>query len=107
MLAIGMIVNQLNQIFCDLTGYMIYISGYKHTLYFCQISSSRYENVKRYFSLVFFRPNFGCKVGRIKFLIIFRQTQAHCKLKSSERSNWLKRSNKLVNVGLKVALHQK
>ena len=29
MFATGKLGNKLNQIFCDLTGYMIYISGYK------------------------------------------------------------------------------
>ena len=47
MLATGKLGNKLNQIFCDLTGYMIYISGYQQTLVRFHLRS--YENEKRYF----------------------------------------------------------
>ena len=45
--ATGKLGNKSNQIFCDLTGYMIYISGYKQSLVRFHLRS--YENVKRYF----------------------------------------------------------
>ena len=47
MFATGELGNKSNQIFCDLTGYMIYISGYKQTLVRFHLRS--YENEKRYF----------------------------------------------------------
>ena len=47
MFATGKLGNKLNQIFCDLTGYMIYIPGYKQTLVRFHLCS--YENEKRYF----------------------------------------------------------
>ena len=91
MFATGGLGNQSNQIFCDLTRNMIYISEYKQTLVRFHLRS--YENEKRYFSVVLFRPNFtcSCKFVNINFSKIFGQTLAQCKLKSSERSNWLKR----------------
>ena len=89
MFATGELWNQSNQIFCDLTRHMIYISEYKQTLVRFRLRS--YENEKRYFSVVLFRPNFSCKFLNINFSIIFGQISAQCKLKSSERSNWLER----------------
>ena len=53
MFATGELGNQSNQIFCDLTGYMIYISEYKQTLVRFHLRS--YENEKRNFSVVFFQ----------------------------------------------------
>ena len=47
MFATGKLVNQLNHIFCNLTGYMVYISGHKQTLVKFHLRS--YENDKRYF----------------------------------------------------------
>ena len=72
MFATGELGNQSNQIFCDLTEYMIYISEYKQTLVRFHLRS--YENEKHYFSLVLFRPNLSCKFGKINFSIIFAQT---------------------------------
>ena len=63
--------NLLNQIFCDLTRHMIYISEYKQTLVRFHLRS--YENEKHYFSVVLFRPNFSCKFVNIIFSIIFGQ----------------------------------
>ena len=60
MFATGEFGNQSNQIFCDLTGYMIYISEYKQTLVI-RFHLRSYENEKHYFSVVLFRPNFSCK----------------------------------------------
>ena len=65
MFATGELGNQSNQIFYDLTGYMIYISEYKQT--FVRFYLRSYENEKRNFSVVFFRPNFSCKFGKINF----------------------------------------
>ena len=72
MFATGELWNQSNQIFCDLTGHMIYISEYKQTLFRFHLRS--YENEKRYFSVVFFRPNFSCKFININFSIMFGKT---------------------------------
>ena len=54
MFATGKLVNQLIQIFCDSTGYLIYITGYKQTLIKFHLRS--YENEKRYFSVVLSDP---------------------------------------------------
>ena len=72
MFATGELGNQSNQIVCDLIGYMLYISEYKQTLVRSHLCS--YENEKRYFSVVLFRPNFSCKFGKINFSKIFGQT---------------------------------
>ena len=72
MFGTGELGNQSNQIFCDLTRHMIYISEYKQTLVRFHLRS--YENEKRYFSVVLFRPNFSCKFVNINFSIIFDQT---------------------------------
>ena len=72
MFATGELGNQSNQIFCDLTGYMIYISEYRQTLVRFHLRS--YENETRYFSVVLLRPNFSCTFGKIIFSIIFGQT---------------------------------
>ena len=57
MFATGKLVNQLNQIFYNLTGYMIYISGYNQPLVRFHLRS--YENEKRYFSVYFANPIFA------------------------------------------------
>ena len=72
MFATGELGNQSNQIFCDLTRHMIYISEYKQTLVRFHLHS--YENEKCYFSVVLFRPNFSCKFVNINFSIIFGKT---------------------------------
>ena len=54
MFATGKLGNKSNKIFCDLTGYMINISGYKQTLVRFHLRS--YENEKRYFYLCFSDP---------------------------------------------------
>ena len=73
MIATDELGNQANQIFfCDLTGYMIYISKYNQTL--VRFHQRSYENEKRNFSFVLFRPNFSCTCGKINFSIIFGQT---------------------------------
>ena len=72
MFGTGELGNQSNQIFRDLTRHMIYISEYKQTLVRFHLRS--YENEKRYFSVVLFRPNFSCKFVNINFSIIFDQT---------------------------------
>ena len=51
MFATGKLGNQSNQIFCDLTWYMIYISEYVQTLVRFHLRS--YENEKRNFKLYF------------------------------------------------------
>ena len=69
MFATGKLGNKSNQIFYDLTGYMICISGYKQTLVRFHLRS--YENEKRYFLVV---PDFSCNFGKMIFSIIFCQT---------------------------------
>ena len=54
MFATGKLGNKSNKIFCDFTGYIIYISGYKQTLVNSHLRS--YENEKRYFWLYFSDP---------------------------------------------------
>ena len=49
MFATGELGNQSNQIFCDLTGYMIYISEYKQT--FVRLHLRSYENDNVIFQL--------------------------------------------------------
>ena len=72
MFTTGELGNQSDQIFCDLTGYMIYISEYKQTLVRFHLCS--YENETRNFSVVFFRANLSCKFVKVNVSIIFGQT---------------------------------
>ena len=73
MFATGKLGNKSNQIFCDLTGYMIYISGYENTLVRFHLRS--YENKKKtLFLVVLSRPDFSCEFGEMIFSIIFCQT---------------------------------
>ena len=60
--ATGKLVNQLIQIFCDSTGYLIYITEYEKTLIRFRLCS--YENEKRYFSVVLSDPTFAVNLER-------------------------------------------
>ena len=62
MFAKGKLRNLSNRIFCDLTGYMIYFSGYKHTM--VRFHPRSYENEKRYFKLYFSDPILGVNLER-------------------------------------------
>ena len=62
MFATGKLGNKSNQIFCDLTGYMIYISGYKQTLVRFHLRS--YVNKKHYFKLYFSDPILAVNLER-------------------------------------------
>ena len=62
MFATGKLVNQLNQIFCDMTGYMMYILGYKQTLVRFHLCS--YERKNIIFQLYFSDPIFAVNLER-------------------------------------------
>ena len=63
MFATGKLGNKSNQIFCDLTGYMIYISGNKQTLVRFHLRS--YENEK--ILVVFLRQLLAVNLERCFF----------------------------------------
>ena len=62
MFATGKLVNQLNQILCDLTGLMIYISGYKQTWSDIIFATVKTKNV--IFQLYFSEPIFAVNLER-------------------------------------------
>ena len=62
MFATGKLGNKSNQLFCDLTGHMIYISGYKQTLVSFHLRS--YENEKCYFQFYFSDPILAVNLER-------------------------------------------
>ena len=56
-------MNQLYNNFCNLIGWMIFISGYKRTLVRFYLRSD--ESEKRHLSVVLFRLSFGCKLEKM------------------------------------------
>ena len=87
--------NQSNQIFCDLTGYMIYFSEYKQNLVRFHLRS--HENEKRYFSVVLFRPNLSCKFGKINFFDNFRPNLSSMQAQIIREKQLVEKKNKNVH----------